>query len=108
MEENRDSLGHLIESLRNIKLREELELLKLMEDPSRFNLCQAIFDKVHGILSCLMQYEKLVDCDGREAKVMEVTDEMEDWLDDLFKRITGKDYRPDMLRNIETRRFKEN
>lgn len=80
------------------------ELRMLMESPDNFRMAQALADAFEKSLMYLFHFEYLVAHDGRGVDAQEVIDKITGHFREDFKNFTGRDYRPEVCRQMDLKR----
>ena len=85
----------------------EAELQKLTQDPDLYSVAQAIADSLISDLEYLCHFTHMLDGHGNRVEVAEVQQKLKDTVAATFRKITGKDYEPTIVRAIKFRKERE-
>jgi hypothetical protein len=93
-----ESFQSLARALKRQSEFRETELRRLSEYPTTVNMATQLTSALIKSLTYLHNYSSLIDEYGNDHSVDETITLLEGFIKDEFKKITGKDYAPDVCR----------
>jgi hypothetical protein len=102
-----DLFSNAVLRMDDIALRQEKELQKLLTQPTHHDVAQALMDSFLGNLLVLFNYEKATWGNGQgDTDIAKVYENIMVGLEKDYKKLTGRDYAPPIVR--QARLSKEN
>ncbi len=95
------TLSNLLVRLEAIRERTEEELRQILKAPDLFLAFRALQDDLEKCLAHLYNFEAAVDNRGQSHPILDVVDRIRRDARDCFRRITGKEYVPQLVRDQE-------
>ncbi len=96
-------IGKIVTAMDRIRDREEEELRKLCENPTHYDIAQKLTDAMLGNLLYLCNFKHLVNGNDGTTDIQEVITQLQEDIRKTFRRLTGKEYIPAVVRHHEKR-----
>lgn len=98
-----DTVQQLMDSGRRIQRRKEEELLRLLEEPSLFEVAQALTDELLRELLYLCNFRYIIGMNGQTYEPNVISAVIERHVREKFKELTGKEYESPVVRTAKSR-----
>jgi hypothetical protein len=99
--EEDDLVAGLIRSFQEQKARADAELTRLLERPDLYEVALRVMDAAYGNLCYLCHFNTLSN-EAKTFPIQIVLTKMQVLLDEKFKKITGRSYIPEVVRQMRS------